>query len=126
MTDKRETDEDDLMLEAHFAAARAADLGPSDALMARVMADAIAEQEAAQAVPAAGRVAPERVGLRGVFRALGGWPAVAGLSCATLAGIWIGVAPPEALAVTAQSVWGADTLLAWDAGESLFLAEEAL
>ena len=115
---------DDTWLEADFATARDAAPDPSDALMARVMADADAVQ--AEMARARGMPAAPRRGLAGVWRALGGWPAVAGLSTAAVTGIWIGVAPPDALAVTAQSVLGSDVLLALDGGDDVFLTEEAL
>ena len=67
-------------------------------------------------------------GLRGVFAALGGWPAVAGLSAAAVTGLWIGVAPPEELSTTAQMVWGEDITLAFepDLGTDLFPGEGGL
>lgn len=127
MTQERDTNDDtDPILEAHFAAARGDAAVPSDTLIARVMADAVAAQEAMQAAAEEQRVVTQNGGLSGILRAMGGWPAMAGLSCATLTGVWIGVAPPDALAVTAQNVLGAEALMAWDAGDSLFLGEEAL
>ncbi len=89
---KMTSDHDDKMLDQLFAQARERDAVPSDALMARIAADAVANL----AVPAR---APAR---RGGFIAtlvgiLGGWPAVSGLAAATVAGIWIGFAPPQSL-----------------------------
>lgn len=101
-----EEHDNDALLEAHFRAARDFPAEPGADLLARVMADAEATQErlsrqAPVEVPArSGRLAE-------MFRALGGWPAVAGLSTATLAGIWIGVAAPDGLATTAVALMGA-------------------
>lgn len=86
---------DDAELEAFFVAARDEVPKPSDALMARIMADAdgeIATRAAATARP----VRRARPGLiASVIGALGGWPAVAGMVTATLAGVWFGFAAPE-------------------------------
>ena len=82
MTDDRTDDG----LEALFAAARARDDRPPGALVARVLADAQAVQ-------------PGRTGLGGLLRALGGWPSAAGLAAASVAGVAIGFAAPEAVLV---------------------------
>ncbi|WP_439154780.1 hypothetical protein [Yoonia sp.] len=96
------TDEKDDMLDDLFAVARMQTPQPGDALMARVLADA------------AGAPAPQRVvdhpGLWAqLCNALGGWPAVGGLAAATVAGIWVGVAPPSSIENLATSVIG-DTM----------------
>lgn len=79
-------------LDVFFDAARAAPEQPSDALMQRVMGDALAVQ-AATAAPAR-TVRGGRGGLvAGLWAALGGWPALGGLATATLAGVWIGFSP---------------------------------
>lgn len=79
-------------LELFFEAARADAPEPSDGLMARILADAEAQMPVAQAT---GEGALRRPGLwAGVLAAIGGWPAVAGLATATVAGIWIGYAQP--------------------------------
>ncbi len=96
MTDREKALDDDL------AAARSEVAGEgwemSDALMARILADAAAEMPRPSA----------DAGRRGLWSALvstlGGWPAVSGLAAATVAGIWLGAAPPPAL----------DTFLAGD------------
>lgn len=75
---------------------------PSEALMARVMADAdavLAERRAGP-TPAA---APQGW-FKGALQAIGGWPALAGLATATMAGIWIGFAQPGALGTVADGV----------------------
>ncbi|UYV36259.1 hypothetical protein N4R57_14685 [Rhodobacteraceae bacterium D3-12] len=79
-------------LDVFFDAARAAPEAASEALMARVMGDALAVQAAAaeSAVPDRGR----RLNIvTGMWAALGGWPALGGLATATLAGVWIGFSP---------------------------------
>ncbi|RYH11631.1 hypothetical protein [Tropicimonas sp. IMCC6043] len=82
-------------LDACFEALRAAREEPSPELLARVLADGYAEQDARTAVaPAA--PAPRRGWLRNLIDMIGGWPALAGLATATLAGVWIGYNPPAA------------------------------
>ncbi|MDR5652019.1 dihydroorotate dehydrogenase [Ruixingdingia sedimenti] len=85
-------DLDDRDLDSLFAAAREG--APTDALMARVLADAAAHRPRAAAPPVA--VAPARrswwAALAGGF---GGY-ALAGLGAAALAGLWIGFAVPAA------------------------------
>lgn len=92
-------------LDALFAEARGQAADPSPELMARVMADAIAMQ------PAPMRAAPPRrtSRLRQFLNAVGGWPAVAGLATAGVAGLWIGVNPPDAVATTAETFLGTST-----------------
>jgi hypothetical protein len=97
-TDPTRHDAPDPMLEQLFAEARAARPPVSDALMARVLADA------AHAMPrATAPVVPRRVpvGQTGWFKRLtaflGGRPAVAGLAVSALTGVWIGFAQPVAL-----------------------------
>ncbi len=88
-----------------FDAARGAgdDMPVSDALMARIIADAAAE------MPRPVAMAPKRSLGTALFAALGGWTAISGLAAATVAGVWLGVSPPAAL----------DTFLT---GESLSVA----
>lgn len=88
MADKRELDDADL--DGLFAAARDETPMPSAELVGRVLADAEAVQ-AGFVAPAAAR--PARFG--GLIAALGGWPALAGLATAAVAGITIGIVSPE-------------------------------
>ena len=77
------------------AAARTAP-PPSDALMQRVLADALALQPQ----PAALRPAPTSVRisrLSRIFRALGGGPALAGLGTAAVFGVVLGYLSPTTL-----------------------------
>lgn len=73
---------------------------PSDALMARVMADADAVQEAFMAPP------PEPAPSFGVrfVTLIGGWPSLAGLATAGVAGVWIGLTQPDALVEGSQAL----------------------
>ncbi|MDO9525381.1 MAG: dihydroorotate dehydrogenase [Gemmobacter sp.] len=75
---------------------------PSDVLMARVMADAVAHQP--------GLVAVKRVPRAGlwdvILAALGGRGALAGLATATLAGVWIGFAQPLPVAALGLDLTG--------------------
>jgi len=124
MTKTGKPDDD---LNAAFTAARAHALEPDAAFLARVLDDAEAVQ--AEFGLAAEAETPDRArvprGWRGVFRALGGWPAMAGLSAAMITGLWIGVAPPESLSTTAQMVLGEEITLAFepDLGTELFPEE---
>ena len=76
-------------LDEFFEAARRTAPEPSAELLSRVARDAAAETVRRQA--AQSRLRPV---WRGVFDGLGGWPALAGLATATVAGVWIGVADP--------------------------------
>lgn len=82
-------------LEAYFAAARAVPPAVPDGLMARVLADAAAENPVRAGRPAA---QPARESLWSqLVAALGGRGALAGMAAAGLAGVWVGFAQPVAL-----------------------------
>lgn len=83
-------------LEAYFAAARAVPPAVPDDLMARVLADAAAENPL-RAAPAAPRLARRESLWLQLVAALGGRGALAGMAAAGLAGVWIGFAQPLAL-----------------------------
>lgn len=87
----RPDDHDDAALEAFFDATRRTTPVASGAMLARILADAETVRTTAQA-PARRPVRPAR--LRDL---LGGWPSMAGLAAATLAGLWIGAGLPEAV-----------------------------
>ncbi|WP_102107054.1 dihydroorotate dehydrogenase [Oceaniglobus roseus] len=89
MAEPDKTRIDDDTLEDFFAAARAAPVAVSDDLVARILQDAAAAQPWA---PAPARAAPGP--LARLVGALGGWPSLAGLAAAALAGVWIGTAQP--------------------------------
>ncbi|MBP1805363.1 hypothetical protein [Rubellimicrobium aerolatum] len=96
---------DDLLAEA-----RALEVVPSAALWARLAADAERERPRPRTVVPA--VPPAPGGWRGWLRLLGGWPAVGGFVAATLAGIWIGAAPPTGVSSVLPSLWGEDVSVA--------------
>jgi len=103
MTDRPNKLQDDHDLEAFFGAARRAAPVPSEALMGRVLTDALAAQDA-QSVPISApeqmlrpvsQQRPARPGLWAQLReALGGWPAFGGLAMAGVTGLAIGIAAP--------------------------------
>ena len=91
------------MLDDLFAQARVNDPVPDDDLIARVLGDA----DATQAGFAAADVARPSRGLWArMMDAIGGWPAVSGLAAATVAGVWIGVAPPATVSDVTASFLG--------------------
>ena len=111
MAEKRPLNEAEL--EKLFAEAADDAPQPSDALMARILADAQAELPKAPAPTAA----PRRGWLAAALGQIGGWPAAAGLATAAVAGLAIGLATPEALEditggyLTAESGYGLDDLM---------------
>ena len=96
------TEQDDLDLDNVFAEARAARPLPGDDLLRRIISDADDVATSRETKSSAG----SRSRWRDWMMLLGGWPAVGGLVASTLAGLWIGVAPPAALSDLAASVWG--------------------
>lgn len=105
----------DSELDNLFASARAETVAPSDALLARIVADAGAVGDA--------RVLPAQpvLGFWQTLRAvIGGWPALGGMATATLAGVWIGFAPPPVIDALATTVWGETTTI------SLFSSDDIL
>ena len=73
---------------------------PGDDLMSRVLAAADAVQADFLAPPK-----PVRAPLSTRFLAvIGGWPSMAGLATAGLAGVWIGVSQPAALVQTSEAL----------------------
>lgn len=105
-------------LDLLFATAKAQDAaaGPSDGLMARVLADAAREQPHPAARPAA---RPDTAPLLSNPQA-GFWPAlaavfggggvVAGLGTAAVAGLYLGFAPPAAMVQLTAAVIGTTSL----------------
>ncbi|SFD56006.1 dihydroorotate dehydrogenase [Roseivivax sediminis] len=92
-------------LDSCFEAARAAPPEPPDALLARIAADGLAQQEA--------RAAARQRGARRLPRMMAGlrWQG-AGLAAALALGLFIGVRPPETLAAAL-----------WDTGEAELLVD---
>ncbi len=76
-----------------FAQARNAKVTPPDDLMARILAEAETVQAGFTHAPQASRPTLWAT----VLDAIGGWPAVGGLAAATVAGVWIGIAPPASI-----------------------------
>jgi hypothetical protein len=115
------TDEDrrrEAALDACIDAARDSAPVPSAALLARVLDAAEAEQDRIAARHAAVPRAP-RAGLWARLRqGLGGYPALAGLAAAGVAGIWIGMALPALLPGTLPGDYVVDVApdLALDTG----------
>lgn len=101
MTDKRpDTDCDAALLEPFFEAGRAAQADVSPALLARVLeaADHAADGSAVAAprpVPWSVSRLKDRLEVR--VRALGGWPALAGMAAVSIAGLWLGLTAPVPL-----------------------------
>lgn len=96
------TDPTNDMLEDLFAQARAVAPHPSDALVARVLADA---GNAALSEPTP-KAAPQLGFLARFMDMIGGWPAIGSLAAATVAGVWVGVAPPVSVEDFTASTFG--------------------
>lgn len=96
MINKTEND----VLDEFFDAARADAPEPSAEFMLRM-------QEAALAAQVVRVAPPVRVGImRQIMTAVGGWPALAGLSATALVGVWIGAMPPDAMADSVSTYLG--------------------
>lgn len=87
----------DAVLAPFLTAAQAARPQPTDALMARIMADARAEQPRLQSFATPRRGAQPGAWQR-ILAAFGGLGGLGGLSTAALVGLWIGIATPWPLA----------------------------
>lgn len=83
------TDPNDDMLDDLFSEARKVRPDPSEALVARVLADAASQPRRA--------IAPKPALIDRLLDMIGGWPAAGGLVAATFSGLWIGVAPPASV-----------------------------
>lgn len=95
----RDSDLDDL-----FAEARTRAPAPSEALMARVLADAATHQP--RPFPVVERARPRPSGWSSWFAGLrGGALAGAGMMTATLAGVWIGFAQPSSMVSVTDALW---------------------
>lgn len=81
-------------LELFFKAARQDVSEPSDALMAAILADAQAQQPRAASLSPA---RPKENWFRSLLAVVGGWPAAASLTTATVAGVWLGFTQPVQL-----------------------------
>lgn len=100
-------------LDAFFDAARAHPPAVPDGLLTRVEADAaLLAASRTRPAPAASRP-------RGWGRALsgiGGWPALAGLATATVAGFWLGYASPGIGSGLGAAALLGDTVATYDIG----------
>ncbi|SIN82090.1 hypothetical protein [Vannielia litorea] len=112
--DTKVTASEEALLESFFSAARADGARraePSPELLARVLEDGYAVQDARMTAAVRSRpAAPARRGLLAtLLAAIGGAPGLAGLAAATVAGVWIGIRPPEAVSGVTASVFGTTT-----------------
>ncbi len=99
---------EDAELDAFFEAARADRAVPSEALMAAILTDAMAQlpqpQKTSQnTMKPQASVAP-RSFLKDLIAQIGGWPALAGMATATVAGVWLGMAQPNQLEILSGGV----------------------
>lgn len=94
-----------------FESARKAAPEPSSDFLARVLADAQAMQPAAAGVMT--RAPLQRNSIAEFFSTLGdmigGWPGFAGLASAAVAGVWIGISPPDTLIDPISAVLGGES-----------------
>lgn len=105
MTDK---DTDFQGLEAFFQAAQQDAATPDDAFLARLTQQAL-DTQAGFAAPDAPQETARRPGRLAQFlAAIGGWPAMAGLATAGIAGLWIGAVPPAFVQTFTASVGSSD------------------
>lgn len=113
-------DTKDIWLDEYFASAKKDIAAAPDDLISKILADAeVMQQEFAAKTPVA---APAQAGLfTRMIEALGGWPSMAGLATASLAGVWIGVSAPAGLEGVAQALVGAD--VATDVVDQYYQAE---
>ena len=96
----QDPDLDDLFRQMQDAAP-----APSARLMARIEADALAEQNSRVAMAVTSvRKPPVRQGWGGFLGALGGRGVLAGLGCATMAGVWLGLAQPAPVATLSDTL----------------------
>ena len=111
MTDKNSDHTD---LDADLAALRAESPPPPSDLVSRVLADAMTVQSDFPPVRA---TAEHRPGIwQELLRTLGGWPAMAGLATAAVAGVWLGAFPPGLLPDATNNIL---------AGEDFYLVDTA-
>ncbi|ETX14768.1 hypothetical protein OCH239_20645 [Roseivivax halodurans JCM 10272] len=89
-------------LEEFFAAARANAPEPPADFLTRIAADAGAEIDRREAMSSGGGTVLGR--LLGAFRRHG--VEAGGLAAATLAGLWIGIAPPSGVEAPLAALWG--------------------
>ncbi len=98
-------DMNDFDLDEVFASARRAEPVLSDDFMARILADAAMVHEERSA-PTVAKALETGGFLAMLWSMLGGWAGTGGLAAAAVAGLWIGIAPPDALSVIDEAIWG--------------------
>lgn len=91
-----------------FAAARSRPVVPSEALMARVLADAMAAQPRPVAVQTAAPARRRGGWLAGFADVFGGFGALAGVGGAAVAGLVLGFVQPATVTDFADSLLGAE------------------
>jgi len=100
------TKDDDTELNAAFAQIKSEPVVVRDSLFDRIMLDAdnvLAQREdVVEAVDARPRQSLSAI----LLDAIGGWPSFSGLAAATVAGLWIGISPPETLNNLSAAIWG--------------------
>jgi len=96
---------DDAELEVFFDAAKSRRTEASEVFLMSIVADASAQQVEQQQAPALSSFANLEASNAGrslwsrIVSGIGGWPAVAGMASATVAGVWIGLSSPAQLEV---------------------------
>lgn len=98
-------DMNDFELDEIFASARRAKPEVRDDFMTRLLADAAMVQDEWSA-PSVEKITEGGGLLTLVWSMLGGWAGTGGLAAAAITGLWIGIAPPDALSVIDDAIWG--------------------
>ncbi|MEE9388845.1 MAG: hypothetical protein V3U96_09550 [Paracoccaceae bacterium] len=119
MTDKDTLD--DAALDDLFTQASAETVVPSGALLARIIGDADQIVDGRQGAVVR-RVKPGV--LSRMLAATGGWPAMAGLTTVTAAGVWIGMLSPEMLSGVTDSYFASGA--GYDLGDYMPVFSEFL
>lgn len=111
MTNDRKENRDVSALDPYFRSARQDMPEVSPDLFARIMGDA--ESVQAELIRTSASRPSRTIRRPGFWAALvaaiGGWPAVGGLATAGIAGLWLGLDPPETLQQEMALVFGTDT-----------------
>ena len=94
MAPDTDTDRDDLGLDTFFAEARQA-TPPSQDLVARVLADAAAQQDLQHTEPLVPAPVRQRSWIGNAISAIGGWPGVSGVTLAGVTGLMLGLYAPD-------------------------------
>jgi hypothetical protein len=99
---------DDVDLDKLFKDASSTPPEPSPDFLARVLNDGLTHQPAAKGVMSAPVKKRSRFAqfFDELGETIGGWPTLAGLATATIAGVYIGVSPPESLSVPFDAAFG--------------------